>query len=77
MDILSFFTDNPIAIASVLPELGLTVLAMVILLVDSYRPKMKSDIGYIAAIGMAILTLVPLFLVSAAAQGESTLVWGA
>lgn len=75
MELFSFITTNIPTIGSVLPELGLTVLAMVILLVDSYRPKMKSDIGYIAAIGMAILALVP-FIGFGAAQGQSTLVWG-
>jgi NADH-quinone oxidoreductase subunit N len=76
VDFVNFFSNNSIAIASVLPELGLTVLAMVILLVDSYRPNMKSQIGYIAAIGMALLTLVPFFPGWGAVQGESTLVWG-
>lgn len=76
MDFLNFFSDNSIAIASVLPEIGLTILAMVILLVDSYRPNMKSQIGYIAAIGMALLTLIPFFPGLAAVQGESALTWG-
>lgn len=76
MDFLNFFSDNSIAIASVLPEIGLTILAMVILLVDSYRPNMKSQIGYIAAIGMALLTLIPFFPGLGAIQGESALTWG-
>ncbi|MEL7436891.1 MAG: hypothetical protein AAFN11_23330, partial [Chloroflexota bacterium] len=39
------------------PEIGLTILAMVLLLLDSYLPNAKSNLGYVAAIVMAGLAV--------------------
>jgi NADH-quinone oxidoreductase subunit N len=71
--ILEYLATNLPAIA---PEIGLTILAMVILLVDSYRPDAKSNIGYLTAIVMALLAITPFIPGMTPAQGESTLVWG-
>jgi NADH-quinone oxidoreductase subunit N len=58
-------------------EIGLTILAMVILLIDSYRPDAKSNIGYVTAISMAALAVAAVFIPAwIPAQGESELVWG-
>jgi NADH-quinone oxidoreductase subunit N len=58
-------------------EIGLTILAMVILLIDSYRPDAKSNIGYVTAISMAALAvaavLIPAWIPAA---NQSELVWG-
>jgi NADH-quinone oxidoreductase subunit N len=58
-------------------EIGLTILAMVILLIDSYRPDAKANIGYVTAISMAALAVAAVFIPAwIPAQGESELVWG-
>ncbi|MDQ7036707.1 MAG: hypothetical protein Q9P01_18300 [Anaerolineae bacterium] len=73
MGILEYLSANLPAIA---PEIGLTILAMVILLVDSYRPDAKSNIGYLAAIVMALLAITPFIPGWSPAMGESSLKWG-
>lgn len=56
-------------------EIGLTILAMVLLLLDSYLPKAKSNLGYVTAIVMAALSVATLVLWGPA-EGTSTLEWG-
>lgn len=73
MSILDYLATNLPAIA---PEVGLTILAMVILLVDSYRPDTKSNIGYLTAIVMALLAITPFIPSWSPALGESSLKWG-
>ncbi|MEM9954403.1 MAG: NADH-quinone oxidoreductase subunit N [Chloroflexota bacterium] len=57
------------------PEIGLTILAMVLLLLDSYIPDAKSNLGYVTAITMAVLAGATVILWSPE-QGESILAWG-
>jgi NADH-quinone oxidoreductase subunit N len=58
-------------------ELGLTILAMVILLIDSYRPDAKSNIGYVTAISMAALAVAAVFIPGwIPAPDQSEMVWG-
>lgn len=58
----------------VLPELGLTILAIVLLLMDSYLPKGSNrTIAYTAAIAMAALAATPLLFPP---DETSTLYWG-
>ncbi len=71
MTILEFLAANLPVIA---PEIGLTVLAIVILLIDSYRPDAKAKIGYVAALVMALLTVTPF--IWGVEPGTSELYWG-
>jgi NADH-quinone oxidoreductase subunit N len=73
MGILEYLGAN---LPSIAPEVGLTILAMVILLVDSYRPDAKSNIGYLTAIVMAILAITPFVPGWSPELGESSLKWG-
>jgi len=70
---LEFLRDNLIIVG---PEIGLTVLAMVLLLLDSYIPKAKSNLGYVTAITMSILAVATVTLWQPSATAESTLAWG-
>ena len=46
---------------SVLPEIGLTTLAIVVLFADLYGSAVtRRNVVYISAVGMALLALVPL-----------------
>jgi len=50
------------SLPAVAPEIGLTILAVVILLLESYlRPDQRRNIAYVAAVGLAFLALTPLF----------------
>lgn len=73
MTTLEFLRDNLIIVG---PEIGLTVLAMVLLLLDSYIPKAKSNLGYVTAITMSILAVATVTLWQPSATAESTLAWG-
>jgi len=58
-------------------EIGLTILAMVILLIDSYRPDAKSNIGYVTAITMSVLAVAAMIVPGWTPVAEqSELVWG-
>ncbi len=72
METLEFLSVNLPIIG---PEIGLTILAMVLLLLDSYIPNAKSNLGYVTAITMSILAVATVVLWGPA-QGESTLAWG-
>ncbi|MGJ3237635.1 MAG: NADH-quinone oxidoreductase subunit N [Anaerolineae bacterium] len=72
MDTLEFLAINLPVIG---PEIGLTILAMILLLLDSYLPKAKSNLGYVTAITMVILAIATIVLWQPP-QGESTLAWG-
>lgn len=73
MDILNFLASSLPVIA---PEIGLTILSIVILLIDSYRPDAKHKIGYVAAVTMALLTVTPFIPGWSPAVGTSELFWG-
>jgi len=73
MTILEFLAESLPVIA---PEIGLTILAIVILLIDSYRPDAKSRIGYVAALVMALLAVTPFVPGWAPEAGTSELFWG-
>jgi len=60
----------------VAPEIGLTILAIVVLLIDSYLPDARKNIAYVAAIGMALLAITPLIPGWAPEPGTSELFWG-
>jgi NADH-quinone oxidoreductase subunit N len=65
------------SLPAVAPEIGLTILAAVILLLDAYLPQRKHrsrDIAFVAAAGMAALALTPF--IWAAPVGSSELFWG-
>lgn len=72
MDTTTFLIENLVVIG---PEIGLTILAMVLLLLDSYIPDAKSNLGYVTAIAMAVLAGATIVL-WAPEQGTSTLAWG-
>lgn len=73
MTTLEFLATNLPVIG---PEIGLTILAMVLLLLDSYIPKAKSNLGYVTAITMAILALATVTLWQPDPARDSTLAWG-
>lgn len=72
MDTLIFLRDSLPVIGV---EVGLTILAMVLLLLDSYIPKAKSNLGYVTAITMSVLAVAAIVLWGPE-QGQSTLEWG-
>lgn len=72
MDTLTFLAENLPVIG---PEVGLTILAMVLLLLDSYLPDAKSNLGYVTAITMSILAVATIVLWQPV-EGASTLAWG-
>ena len=62
------------SLPSVLPEVGLTILAIVVLLLDSYLPaERRRTIAYVAGITMAGLAVVPLIWPPST---EGALYWG-
>ncbi len=63
---------------SVLPEIGLTALAIVVLFADLYGSAVtRRNVVYISAVGMALLALVPLIWLPDPALFENgTLLWG-
>lgn len=73
MDILNYLA---VSLPVIAPEIGLTILAMVIILIDAYRPEAKSNIGYVAAISMLLLTVTPFLPGWAPAAGTSEVYWG-
>lgn len=72
MDIGAFLASQLPAIA---PEIGLTILAVVILLLDSYMPGDRRNIAYVAAITMAGLAITP-FIWYPGAAGACVDCWG-
>ncbi|MGB7341675.1 MAG: NADH-quinone oxidoreductase subunit N [Phototrophicaceae bacterium] len=72
MDTTTFLIENLVVIG---PEIGLTILAMILLLLDSYIPDAKSNLGYVTAITMAVLAGATLVLWTPE-PGTSTLAWG-
>ncbi|MCY3779235.1 MAG: NADH-quinone oxidoreductase subunit N, partial [Chloroflexi bacterium] len=63
---------------SVLPEIGLTALAIIVLFADIYgSPAARRNVVYIAAVGMAFLALAPLiWLPDPNLYENGTLLWG-
>lgn len=63
---------------SVLPEIGLTALAIVVLFADCYgSPTTRRNVVYISAVAMALLALVPLiWLPDPALYENGALLWG-
>ena len=63
---------------SVLPEVGLTTLAIVVLFADIYGSSAtRRNVVFLSAIGMALLALVPLiWLPDPALYEQGTLLWG-
>lgn len=74
MEALDLFAQLP----SVLPELGLTALAVAVLFADIYgSPATRRNVVFISAVGMALLALVPLIWAPDPALFENgTLLWG-
>lgn len=69
-EIFSLATHLP----SIAAEIGLVILAMVIILIDSYLPHARKNIAYVSAITLAILAVAPL--IWAPEPGTSKLFWG-
>ena len=63
---------------SVLPELGLTALAIAVLFADCYgSPNTRRNVVYLSAVAMAMLALVPLiWLPEPALYENGALLWG-
>ena len=63
---------------SVLPELGLTALAIAVLFADCYgSPNTRRNVVYLSAVAMALLALVPLiWLPEPALYENGALLWG-
>ena len=63
---------------SVLPEIGLTALAIIALFVDLYgSPSARRNVVYVAGLGMALLAIVPLIWLPDPELYESgVLLWG-
>jgi NADH-quinone oxidoreductase subunit N len=63
---------------SIIPELGLTALAIIILFLDLYLPEsQRRSIAYVTGIGLGLLALTPLIAAfSPPADASSALVWG-
>lgn len=73
MDIMiTSLSQNFVAVG---PEIGLTVLAVVLLLLDSYLPNAKSNLGYVAAIVMAGLAVATVTIWIPDPE-SSQLAWG-
>lgn len=68
-------TFDPSMFLSILPEIGLVVLAALILLVDLLtKDDQKSSLGWISAAGLLVITLVSLF--AGRPGDEPRLIWG-
>lgn len=66
---------DPSMFLAILPEIGLLVLAVVILVIDLLTQEdQKSSLGWICAAGLALIILISLF--AARPSGESVSVWG-
>ena len=62
---------------AIIPEAGLTLLAIIVLFVDVYGGEsQKRNIAYISAIGMALLAITPLIWSPAFYDGETIVLWG-
>lgn len=60
------------SLPSVVPELGLTVLAIVVLALDLYLPEsQRRNVAYVSALGMALIAITPFLW-----EPDSTLYWG-
>lgn len=73
MDMITALSENFVAVG---PEIGLTILAMVLLLLDSYMPNAKSNLGYVAAITMAALAVATVTIWIPEDMSSSQLAWG-
>jgi NADH-quinone oxidoreductase subunit N len=63
------------SLPAIIPEVGLTILAVVVLFLDVYLPEsQRRQIAYVAAVGMALLALTPIIWAPPAAGPE--LFWG-
>ncbi len=70
-----FMSINSEMILAILPEIGLAVLALLVLVFDLvWRGKDKRNLGWLAAGGIAVVFLLTLFLSRPGEQ--STLLWG-
>src|SRR5690606_12081896 len=69
------------SLPSILPEVGLVILAVVVLFLDVYLPEsQRRTIAYVTAIGLALLAIVPLIWQPPApgsvGAAENLLYWG-
>ncbi|MBZ0299287.1 MAG: NADH-quinone oxidoreductase subunit N [Anaerolineae bacterium] len=67
------------SLPSVAPEIGLTILAVVVLLLDVYLPEnQRRTIAYVTAVGLALLAITPIIWAppAAGAGAENLLYWG-
>lgn len=63
------------SLPAIAPEIGLTVMAVVVLLLDSYLPAERSrNIAFVAAMGMAGLAITPFIWTPATTAASAT--WG-
>ena len=61
-------------VPSVMPAIGLTILAIIVLGLDLYLPAEKRNLtGYVAAVGMALLIIVAFVF---GPDGDPEMVWG-
>lgn len=67
------------SLPSIAPEIGLTILAVVVLFLDVYLPEsQRRNIAYVTAVGLALLALTPIIWgpPAAGAGSENLLYWG-
>lgn len=65
------------SLPSVLPEIGLTVLAVVVLALDLYLPESRHRlIPYVTGIGMAFLAILPFAAIGLTPEDTPELLWG-
>ncbi len=67
------------SLPSIAPEVGLTILAIVVLFLDVYLPEsQRRNIAYVTAIGLALLAITPIIWGPPAAGSgpENLLYWG-
>jgi NADH-quinone oxidoreductase subunit N len=65
------------SLPSIAPEVGLTILAMVVLFLDLYLPEsQRRNISYVAGVGLALLAITPLIPGWAPPADGNLLFWG-
>jgi NADH-quinone oxidoreductase subunit N len=69
------------SLPSIAPEVGLTILAVVVLFLDVYLPEhQRRNIAYVTAVGLALLAITPIIwgppAPDSAAAAENLLYWG-
>lgn len=65
------------SLPSIAPEIGLTILAVIVLFLDVYLPEsQRRSIAYVTAGGLALLAILPIIWGPPAGSGTELLYWG-